>query len=48
MIGDIFTAIIGLALLLLIFLCAVALIFAVLGIDKYDIMEWLNKKGENK
>lgn len=46
MIDIIFSTIIGLALLLLIFLCAVALIFAVLGIDKYDIMEWLNKKGE--
>lgn len=48
MIGDIMTFIIGLALLLLIFLVALALVFVVLDIDKYDIMDWLNKKGENK
>lgn len=48
MIDDIMTFIIGLAILLLILLVALALVFAVLDIDKYDIMDWLNKKGENK
>lgn len=46
MIGDIMTFIIGLAVLFLIFLVALALFFVVLDIDKYDIMDWLNKKGE--
>lgn len=46
MIDDIMTFIIGLALLFLIFLVALALVFVVLDIDKYDIMDWLNKKGE--
>ena len=48
MIDIIFSTIIGLALLFILFLAALALVFAVLGIDKYDIMDWLNKKGENK
>lgn len=46
MIDDIMTFIIGLALLFLILLSAVSLVFIVLDIDKYDIMDWLNNKGE--
>lgn len=46
MIDVIITCIIGLVLLLSILLAALALILVVLDIDKYDIMEWLNKKGE--
>ena len=46
MIDDIMTFIIGLALLFLILLSAVSLVFIVLDIDKYDIMEWLMKKGD--
>lgn len=46
MIDDIMTFIIGLALLFLILLSAVSLVFVVLDIDKYDIMEWLMKKGD--
>ena len=46
MINDIMTFIIGLALLFLILLSAVSLVFVVLDIDKYDIMEWLMKKGD--
>lgn len=48
MIDIIFSTIIGLALLFIIFLVALALVFVVLDINKYDIMDWLNKKGENK
>lgn len=46
MIDDIMTFIIGLALLFLIIISAVSLVFIVLDIDKYDIMEWLMKKGD--
>lgn len=46
MIDNIITCIIGLMLLFAILLACVALVFAVLGIDKYDIQEWLNKKGK--
>lgn len=46
MIDDIMTFIIGMALLFLILLSAVSLVFVVLDIDKYDIMEWLMKKGD--
>lgn len=46
MIDDIMTFIIGMALLFLILLSAVSLVFVVLDIDKYDIMEWLMNKGD--
>lgn len=46
MIDNIMTLIIGLAALFLVFLLILALFFIVLDIDKYDIMDWLNNKGE--
>ena len=46
MIGDIMAFIIELAVLFLICLLVLSLFFIVLDIDKYDIMDWLNKKGK--
>lgn len=46
MIDNIMTFIIGLALSFSIFILALSLFFVVLDIDKYDIMDWLNNKGD--
>lgn len=46
MIDDIMAFIIVMALSFCIIISAVSLVFIVLDIDKYDIMEWLMKKGE--
>lgn len=46
MIDDIMAFIIVMALSFCIIISAVSLVFIVLGINKYDIMEWLMNKGD--